>query len=111
MKKFNRTFAEYSDEDFAEYSNDIIVNMRKTNKEYLRLWEKRKKLKEDYPKLELLCDEYTIPKITKLTRKEVYALRDYFDVIYDMHYMEYQEMFRVGKREEYFELKSLGILK
>lgn len=111
MQHFNTTFAEYCEESFSEYSSAIFVNMKKTNKEYMKLCKEREKLKEDNPKLKMIIEGFEVPKMTKITRKDVYDLRNYVDIIYKIHYLEYREMFFMGKKEEFYSLKNMGIIK
>lgn len=111
MRKYDRTFVEDSEENFSVFSSDICNNLKKKNHYYRCLVEKRHKIKEQYPKLEELLDGYQLPKVIKLSRKEIKALREYADCICDIHYQEEKELFLRGMREEYFLLKDLDLLK
>lgn len=111
MECYTETFSSFCEENFNNFVSDILITLKKNNKEYFKLCEKRWKLKDNHFKLKLLFDEYDKINSIKLTKNEVKELIKYLDTIYEIHYMELQEMFIAGMREEYYELKRLGIIK
>lgn len=111
MKLFNKTFAEFSKEDFSEFSSRVLGALKEKNKRYREIAEEQKKLKEEYPMLKTLLDEFQVNKKTVVSRKDIYALREYFELFFESLDYEYYEMFLKGQKEEYFSLKSKGIIK
>ncbi len=111
MKSFNKTFAEFSKEDFSEFSSRVLGALKEKNKRYKEIFEEQKKLKEEYPMLKVLLDEFHVNNKTTISKKDVYALRKYFELFFESLDHEYYEMFLKGQKEEYFALKSKGIIK
>lgn len=99
MKSFNKTFAEFSKEDFSEFSSKVLGILRENNKRYGEIFEKRKKLKEEYPMLKVLLDEFHVNNKTVISKKDVYALREYFELFFEALDYEYYEMFLKGQKE------------
>lgn len=111
MKSFNKTFAEFSKEDFSEFSSRVFGVLRKNNKKYREILEEQKELKEKNPMLKTLFDEFHVNNKTILSKKDVYALREYLELFFQALDYEYYEMFLKGQKEEYFALKNKGIIK
>lgn len=111
MKSFNKTFAEFSKEDFSEFSSRVLGVLKEKNKRYREIFEEQKKLKEECPMLKTLFDEFHVNNKTILSKKDVYALREYLELFFQALDYEYYEMFLKGQKEEYFTLKNKGIIK
>lgn len=111
MKSFNKTFAEFSKEDFSEFTANIFANLRQNNKKYKEIFELQKKLKEECPMLEILLEEFHVPKNVTISKKDVYTLRRYFELYFEALNYEYYEIFLRGQKEEYCSLRSKGIIK
>lgn len=111
MKKCVRTFAIDCEELFSEFASRIFLDLRKKNRKYNQHIVNQLEITKKNPKIKDILEGANLPKITNLTRKDIYDLRDYFDELNESHYYEFREMFLAGEIEEYYSLKNKGLIK
>lgn len=108
MNLFDETFIQkYCEDCFVEFVSDISLNLKKNNKTYRMIQEKKEKIQCDFPKLRKLIEDN---ECESLTKEEVTALGMYLHLIKEAKWEEEKELFLMGMREFYYLFKLLQII-
>lgn len=105
------TFSDYFNGNLSEFFSHILVDMKCNNKKYIYYYNKQSEILKKFPKLKHIIDGFEIPECIQLNKKEICALKEYIEYIYVLQDLENFKVFEAGKKEEYFELKNIGIVK
>jgi protein-disulfide isomerase len=109
MNNYQKNFlSKIMDETLDEYISDCSVRLKKTNRKYMSLIDKRENILKKYPKVRMTIEDNYI---CDFNTSESQAVKKIFQIDDDISWIEEKELFYQGIKESYYLFKQMGIIK
>lgn len=106
MEELEKSFIERYNDNFLYYVDDNRMDWIK-REDYIEAERKKKRIYEDYPRVEKYLETSNIPRLNK---QDLEALREYMDIERDIDIIEQKQIFKLGFREALLFFKEMGLL-
>ena len=112
MKKIileiDQNIIEPFNDSFTQVKSDILVGLKNTNKEYLKLLDEKEKILDKYPNLRSVYEDQ---EAGQLTEEETRELIKIIDLYFDKNAIEDQAIYLKGIESGYLIFKKMGLIK